>query len=71
MTGNDGHEDAWTITRSECVELHERGRGIEREGCIQFPNTEQEEDGGDESKHACSDRTHDKFSTGNNTVVAN
>ena len=70
MTGNDGHEDAWTFAKSECVELHERLRGIEREECIQFRNTEQEENGGDESKHTGGDRARNDSSTGNDTVVA-
>ena len=44
--GDDGHEDAWTFAKSECVELHERLWSIEREERVQFRNAKQEQDGG-------------------------
>ena len=69
--GDNGHEDAWTFAKSECVELHKRLRGIEREEGIQIRNAEQEEDGGDESKHASSYRARDDSSTGNDTAIVN
>jgi hypothetical protein len=68
--GDDSHEDAWTFAESECVELYEWLRGIKREERVQVRNAEQEEYGGDESKHASSDRARDYSSTGNDTVVA-
>ena len=52
-------EDAWAFFKRVGVELHERLRGIEREKRVQFRNAEQEEGGGDESKHACGDRARD------------
>ena len=68
--GNDGHEDARTFAKSECVELHEWLWGIERKERVQFWNTEQEEDRGDESKHTGGDRARDDSSTSNDAVVA-
>ena len=47
--GDDGHEDAWSFSQSERVELYEWLRGIEREERVQVRNAEQEEDGGEES----------------------
>ena len=45
-------------------------RGIKREERVQIRNAEQEEDGGDEPKHASSDRARDDSSTGDDTVDA-
>jgi hypothetical protein len=44
--GDDGHEDAWSFTQSERVELYEWLGRIEREERVQVRNAEQEEDGG-------------------------
>ena len=44
--------------------------GFEREERVQFRNTEQEEDRGDESKHTGGDRARDDSSTSNDAVVA-
>ena len=67
--GDDGHENTWTFTEGERVELYKWLWGIEREERVQFRNAEQEKDGGDESKHASSDRARDDSSTGNDTVI--
>jgi hypothetical protein len=68
--GDDGHEDAWAFAKSKGVDLYEWLRGIEREERVQVRNAKQEEDGGDEPKHASSDRARDDPSTGNDTIVA-
>ena len=38
--GDDGHEDAWSFTQSERVDLYEWLRGIECEECVQVWNAE-------------------------------
>jgi hypothetical protein len=67
--GDDGHENARTFAQRERVELYEWLRGIEREEGVQVRNAEQEEDGGEESKHAGCDCARDDSFTGNDTVV--
>ena len=47
-----------------------RLRDIERKERVQFRNTEQEQDRGDESKHTGGDRARDNSSTSNDAVVA-
>jgi hypothetical protein len=66
--GDDGHEDAWSFTQCERVELYEWLRGIEHEECVQVRNAEQEEDDGEESQHAGGDRAYENSFTGYDTV---
>ena len=66
--GDDGHEDAWSFTQSERVELYEWLGCIEREEGVQVWDAEQEEDGGEEPQHAGGDRACEDSFTGNDTV---
>ena len=66
-TDHGNVEDGWTLSKSQCVELHEWLRGIECEERVEFRSAEQEQDGGDETKHCSGDRARDD--SGNDTQL--
>ena len=68
--GDYGHEDTGSLSEGERVHLHEWLRGVEREERVQVGDTEQEQDGRDETEHACGNGAADDASTSNDAVGA-